>query len=80
MQKTFHPSEQGQVIIFLVVGLVAFLGFVGLAIDGGMAYSDRRYAQNSSDASSLAGGGEAVLHLENTHVFYETWSCSSIRM
>jgi len=76
MQKTFHPSERGQVIIFLVVGLVVFLGFVGLAIDGGMAYSDRRYAQNSSDASSLAGGGEAALHLENTHVFYETWSCS----
>jgi hypothetical protein len=76
MQKKYYPSERGQAIVFLVVGLVVFLGFVGLAIDGGMAYSDRRYAQNSSDASSLAGGGEAALYLENTHVYWETWSCS----
>jgi Flp pilus assembly protein TadG len=76
MQKIYHSSERGQAIVFLVIGLVVFLGFVGLAIDGGMAYSDRRYAQNSSDASSLAGGGEAALYLENTHVYWETWSCS----
>jgi hypothetical protein len=76
MQKMYHSSERGQAIVFLVIGLVVFLGFVGLAIDGGMAYSDRRYAQNSSDASSLAGGGEAALHLENTHVYWETWNCS----
>jgi len=76
MHKNTHPSEQGQVIVFLVIGLVVFLGFVGLAIDGGMAYSDRRYAQNSSDASSLAGGGEAALYLENSHVYWETWDCN----
>lgn len=76
MQKNTHPSERGQAIVFLVIGLVVFLGFVGLAIDGGMAYSDRRYAQNSSDAASLAGGGEAALYLENTHVYWETWDCN----
>ena len=76
MQKKSHASEQGQVIVFLVIGLVVFLGFTALAIDGGMAYSDRRYAQNSSDAASLAGGGEAALILENEHVYYKTWSCN----
>ena len=79
MQKNFHPSERGQVIVFLVVGLVVFLGFVGLAIDGGMAYSDRRYAQNSSDAASLAGGGEAALYLENSHLYWDYWDCNDPR-
>lgn len=77
MQKKTNPTEQGQAIVFLVVGLVVFLGFVGLAIDGGMAYSDRRNAQNSSDAASLAGGGEGALYLENLHVYWENFSCNS---
>jgi len=71
-----HASEKGQAIVFLVVGLVVFLGFVALAIDGGMAYADRRYAQNSSDAASLAGGGEAALYLENNEVKYSSWDCN----
>jgi hypothetical protein len=77
MHKKTNPNEQGQAIVFLVVGLVVFLGFVALAIDGGMAYSDRRYAQNSSDAASLAGGGEGAMYLENLHVYWENWSCTS---
>jgi len=76
MKKTFHATERGQVIVFLVVGLVVFLGFTALAIDAGMAYSDRRYAQNSSDAASLAGGGDAALYLEDHHVINTSWHCN----
>jgi hypothetical protein len=74
-----HKSEQGQAIVFLVLGLVVFMGFVALAIDGGMAFSDRRHSQNGSDAASLAGGGEAALYLENSHVMYQNWNenCAS---
>ncbi len=56
-------SEKGQAIVFLVIGLVVFLGFVALAIDGGMALADRRHEQNAADAASLAGGGKAALDL-----------------
>lgn len=73
---TTHKSEQGQAIVFLVLGLVVFMGFVALAIDGGMAFADRRHSQNGSDASSLAGGGEAALYLENAHVMYGEWDCN----
>ena len=73
---TKHKSEEGQAIVFLVLGLVVFMGFVALAIDGGMAFADRRHSQNGSDASSLAGGGEAALYLENTHVMYAQWNCN----
>jgi hypothetical protein len=75
-------SEKGQAIVFLAIGFVAFLGFVALAIDGGMLYADRRYAQSGSDASSLAGGGTAALVLANyaediQEVTYEYWDCNN---
>ncbi|MBN2147009.1 MAG: Tad domain-containing protein [Anaerolineales bacterium] len=76
--KAQNRQESGQAIIFLVVGLVVFLGFVGLAIDGGMAYSDRRHAQNSVDAASLAGGGILALEMDNHDVRYTAWDCNSV--
>lgn len=68
-----HASEKGQAVIFLVVGLVVFLGFIALAVDGGMAYSDRRHAQNSADSASLAGGAAASIYMEEHNVFYSSW-------
>ncbi|MGE5223512.1 MAG: pilus assembly protein TadG-related protein, partial [Omnitrophica WOR_2 bacterium] len=40
--KSNHIKENGQIIIMLALVMVALLGFTGLAIDGGMVYSDRR--------------------------------------
>src|SRR5512139_3730177 len=75
-----HPSERGQALVLLVISFIALLGFAALAIDGGMVYSDRRYAQNASDASSLAGGGIAALSMENSYVGYEEFDCSDGRV
>jgi hypothetical protein len=66
--KEHHQSESGQALVLIVLGFVVLLGFTALAIDGSMLYSDRRYAQNAADASSLAGGGQAALSMENSHV------------
>ncbi len=63
-----HKSESGQAIVYLVIGLVVFLGFVALAIDGGMALADRRHEQNAADAASLAGGGKVALDLEAAYI------------
>jgi Flp pilus assembly protein TadG len=70
-------SEKGQAIVYLAVGMIVFLGFVALAIDGGMSLADRRHSQNVADASSLAGGAAASLTLENNHIDYNSWSCYS---
>ena len=70
------PSERGQALIFLVLGMVTLFGFTALAVDGGMVYADRRQAQNASDASSLAGGSVAALYLENHNVNYVNWNCA----
>ncbi|RCK77063.1 MAG: putative autotransporter protein [Anaerolineae bacterium] len=53
--RRFHSHESGQAIVLLVLAMVALLGFAALAIDGGRLYSERRHAQNSADAASLAG-------------------------
>jgi hypothetical protein len=75
--KNNQTSEKGQVLVLVVLGFVVLLGFVALAIDGSMVYSDRRYAQNASDASSLAGGGAAALSLENSYVEYADFNCAA---
>ena len=46
-------TEKGQAIILIVLTIVGLLGLVALAVDGGLAYADRRQAQNAADASAL---------------------------
>jgi Flp pilus assembly protein TadG len=50
--------ESGQVLILLTLAMVVLLGFLALAIDGGMVYADRRITQNAVDAAALAGAGD----------------------
>jgi hypothetical protein len=47
--------EKGQVLILFVFAVVALLGFTSLAIDGGMAFAERRHAQNAADTAAMAG-------------------------
>jgi hypothetical protein len=66
-------SESGQAIVLLVISLVVLLGFTALALDGGMAYSDRRITQNAADSAALAGGGAAASALEEFNIVYTDW-------
>ena len=47
-------SERGQVLILITLGIIVLVGFVGLAVDGGTAFSDRRQAQNAADTAAYA--------------------------
>lgn len=51
---TSRALERGQSIVLLVLALAGLLGFAALAVDGGLAYFDRRGAQNAADAAALA--------------------------
>ena len=78
IKKSFmQKKSKGQIIVILAGVLVVLLGFTALAIDGAMVYSDRRYAQNASDAAALAGAGMAAEYMENNNVRYETFNCSN---
>ena len=58
MRKGEHYSDRGQILIIFVFAIIGLLAIVGLAIDGGNAYVDRRNAQNVADSAAL---GAAVL-------------------
>jgi hypothetical protein len=71
-----HQNESGQILLILTVGIVALLGFLALAVDGGMIYADRRFDQNAADASSFAGAGAAAIELQNRSISSNNFTCS----
>jgi hypothetical protein len=61
-----HHLERGQALIVVALAIVGLVGIVGLAVDGGNAFNDRRKAQNAVDAAALASayarikGGDVI--------------------
>ena len=70
--KRRRNSEKGQAIIIIVIAMISLIGITGLAVDGGMVFSDRRHAQNAADTSALAGA-MAKIYAEE-----EGWSDSTV--
>lgn len=52
--KKIPNTERGQALILIVLGLVAMIGLTGLAVDGSLAYTDRRQAQAAADSAALS--------------------------
>ncbi len=50
-------DQRGQMIPWVALGMVAFLGVAGLSIDVGHAYVVRGQLQNTANASALAAAG-----------------------
>src|SRR5512134_3470129 len=48
-------NEKGQALILIALAAIGLFAFAALAIDGSMAFSDKRHAQNAADAAALAG-------------------------
>ncbi len=51
-----RKTEKGQALILIVLAIVGLIGLTALAVDGGMAYSERRQAQNAADSAALDAG------------------------
>ena len=49
------PRERGQILVIFVLALVAIIAGVGLVIDGGFAFAQRRSEQNAADLAAFAG-------------------------
>ncbi len=60
--------ETGQVLVLLALMMIFFLGMVGLAIDGGLVFSERRQAQNAADGAVLSA---ALAQIEGRDEFSE---------
>jgi Flp pilus assembly protein TadG len=62
----FMKSERGQALILIALGMAAFLALTALAIDGGMAFAERRSSQNAVDNAALAAAYSIVASGEDT--------------
>ncbi len=54
LAQTRLRDERGQVLILAALMLTVLLGFVGLLLDSGLLYAERRQAQNAADEATLA--------------------------
>jgi len=63
VREARHGYQRGQAIVLVALMLTVLFGFVGLAIDGGRGYLDRRHLQGSVDAAALAA---AYDYMNNT--------------
>jgi hypothetical protein len=59
-------SEKGQALILITLAAVGLFGFAALAIDGTMAFSDRRHSQNASDTAAYAAALAKVRNSDPT--------------
>jgi Flp pilus assembly protein TadG len=49
-----RKSESGQALILITFAIIGLIALTGLAVDGGLAYSERRSAQNAADSAAFA--------------------------
>lgn len=55
-----NRSEHGQAIVLIILAIVVMFGFVGLAVDGGRVFAEKRQAQNAADAAAYAAAIAAI--------------------
>jgi Flp pilus assembly protein TadG len=54
MATRTRDRQRGQMLVIFALALVAIIAMVGLVIDGGAAYAQRRGQQNAADLAALA--------------------------
>ncbi len=54
-RRSGADREHGQILVIFALALVVMIGMVGLVLDGGGAFAQRRDEQNAADLAALAG-------------------------
>jgi Flp pilus assembly protein TadG len=49
-----HRGERGQILVLFTVAIVSIIAMVGLVLDAGSTFAQRRSQQNAADAAALA--------------------------
>jgi Flp pilus assembly protein TadG len=55
-------ANNGQIIVIFALALVAMIAMVGLVLDGGSTFAQRRGQQNAADLAALAGANDYLLN------------------
>jgi Flp pilus assembly protein TadG len=54
--------ERGQILVLFALSLVAIVAMVGLVLDGGSAFAQRREQQNAADIAALAATNDLIVN------------------
>jgi Flp pilus assembly protein TadG len=65
-RRTSRERERGQVLVLFALSLIAIIAMVGLVLDGGSAFAQRRSEQNAADLAALAGANNYLLNHDTT--------------
>jgi Flp pilus assembly protein TadG len=57
-----REQEGGQIIVLFALAMIAIIAMVGLVLDGGSAFSQRRAEQSAADLAALAGANSILLN------------------
>jgi Flp pilus assembly protein TadG len=60
--RSRRDGSGGQILVVFVLAMVAMIGIVGLAIDGGGTYAQRRDQQTASDMAALAAANDYLIN------------------
>jgi Flp pilus assembly protein TadG len=55
-------DPRGQILIIFALALVAIIAMVGLVLDGGSTFAQRRSEQNAADLSALAAANDLIVN------------------
>jgi Flp pilus assembly protein TadG len=53
--RTRREGERGQILVLFTIAIVVIIGMLGLVLDGGSAFAQRRDEQNVADLAAIAG-------------------------
>jgi hypothetical protein len=72
--RSVEIAPRGQVLVVVALGMVVFVGMVGLVIDGGFAWGKQRDTQNAADAAAESGAAAlaerlAGINRDDTYVW-----------
>jgi Flp pilus assembly protein TadG len=62
MDTQRHALERGQMLVLFALSLVAIIGMVGLVLDSGGAFAQRRSQQNAADVAALAAANDLIVN------------------
>lgn len=61
-----REPESGQIIVIFAIAMVAIIAMVGLVLDGGSAFGQRRGEQSAADLAALAAANSILINGDET--------------
>jgi Tfp pilus assembly protein PilX len=69
--------ERGQILVIFALALIVIIGMVGLVLDGGSAFAQRRAEQNAADLAALAAANVYLNESQSGFGNHTAWQASA---